>query len=117
MFKVPRPALWALVIFLAIVFVLTGSSKLAGPSAMRWDARFVLWGYPAGVAGLIGAIEILSGIGLLVPKTRRPAAVMIIALMIGALATHLVHAEFVRVIPPLVFGGLAFLVTTGRPGS
>src|SRR5213592_4448394 len=80
-------AIWIATILLALVFVLVGSSKLAGPSAVRWAARFV------------GMLEIVAGIALLVPRARRPAAAVIVATMIGALMTHLVHGEFSRVIP------------------
>ena len=115
MLKIPRPAIWALAILLMVVFVLVGTSKLAGPSATRWSERFVHWGYPAGAAGLIGVLEIVSGLAVLLPKTRRPAAAMMVGLMLGALATHLVHGEFLRLIPPFVLGGFAFLVyTSGR---
>ena len=104
-------ATWSSAIFLAIVFVYTGSSKLVGPSAKGWDARFVRWGYPSGVAAVIGVLEILGGVGLLVPRIRRYAAMVIIAVMIGALATHLVHGEFLRMIPPVVLGGLTALAS------
>ena len=115
MLKIPKPVTWALAILLMVVFVLVGTLKLAGPSATRWSQRFVHWGYPARAAGVIGVLEIVSGLAVLIPKTRRIAAAMIAALMIGALATHLVHGEFPRVIPPLVLGGFAFLVyTSGR---
>ena len=117
MIKVPRPAMWALVILLSVVFVLIGFSKLAGPSSTRWTERFARWGYPPHAAGLIGILEILGGLGLLIPTIRRAAAATIGGLMIGAVATHLVHGEFLRVIPPLVLGGFAFLVCATRPGS
>ena len=44
-------------------------------------------------------------------------AATLIALMIGALFTHLVNAEPLRLIPPLVLGGLAFLVYSWRPSA
>jgi hypothetical protein len=36
--------------------------------------------------------------------------------MFGALCTHVVHGEFPRLIPPLVLGGLAFLLCRARLG-
>jgi len=42
---------------------------------------------------------------------------MLVALMIGALCTHAVHAEFPRLIPPFVLGGLAFLLYSARPAK
>ena len=111
----PRAAVWACAIFLAVAFVLVGMSKLEGPSAMRWTERFVNWGYPANAQYVIGVLEILGGVGVLIPKWRRAAAATLAVLMIGALGTHVVHAEFRRLIPPLVLGGLAFLMYSAHP--
>jgi uncharacterized membrane protein YphA (DoxX/SURF4 family) len=96
--------------FLAVAFVLAGFSKLEGRPAMRWTERFALWGYPANAQYVIGVFEILGGLGVLIPRWRRPAASILIALMIGALCTHVVHGEFPRLIPPFVLGVLAFLL-------
>ena len=111
MIRLPRAASWTVAILLAVLFVLIGASKLGTPSAMRWGARFARWGYPAGTERVVGVLEIVGGIGLLVPKGRRAAAAMLIAIMIGALLTHLFHGEGSRVIPPLILGALAALIT------
>jgi putative oxidoreductase len=113
--KLPRVAVWACAIFLAVAFVFVGILKLEGPSAVRWTERFVQWGYPANAQYVIGVLEILGGVGVLIPKWRRAAAATLVVLMIGALGTHAVHAEFPRLIPPLVLGGLAFLMYSARP--
>jgi putative oxidoreductase len=110
----PRAAVWVCAIFLAVAFVFVGISKLEGPSAIRWTERFVNWGYPAKTQYVVGVLEILGGLGVLIPKWRRTAAAILVALMIGALGTHAVHAEFPRLIPPLVLGGLAFLMYLAR---
>jgi putative oxidoreductase len=111
----PRAVVWACAILLAVAFVFAGISKLEGPSAMRWADRFVHWGYPANAQYVIGLLEILGGLGVLIPKWRRAAAAILVALMIGALGTHALKAEFPRLIPPLVLGGLAFLIYSARP--
>jgi uncharacterized membrane protein YphA (DoxX/SURF4 family) len=105
---------WACAIFLAVAFVLVGMSKLEGPSAFRWAERFANWGFPASARYVIGVAEIFGGIGVLIPRWRRIAAAMLVAIMIGALCTHVARAEFPRLIPPLVFGGLAFLLCSAR---
>ncbi len=115
MITIPRAAVWVYAIFLAVAFVFAGISKLEGPSAMRWTERFVHWGYPAKAQYVIGVLEILGGLGVLIPKWRRAAAATPVVLMIGALGTHVVQAEFPRLIPPLVLGGLAFLIYSARP--
>ena len=102
--------MWVGAISLAVAFVAVGVSKLAGASAMRWAERFANWGYPATASYVVGVFEILGGLGLLFPRWRRAASLVLGGLMVGALATHVVHAEFSRVIPPLVLGGLALLM-------
>jgi putative oxidoreductase len=108
--RLPRAAVWTCAAVLAIAFLFAGVTKLEGPSAMRWAERFAQWGYPAHASYVVGAFEILGGVGVLIPGWRRAAAAILVALMIGALCTHAVHAEFRRLIPPLVLGGLAFLL-------
>ena len=110
MIRLRRIAVWGGAIFLAAAFVAVGVSKLAGASAMRWTERFGNWGYPANASYVVGVFEILGGLGVLFPRWRRAASLVLGALMMGALCTHVVHAEFPRVIPPLVLGGLAFLM-------
>ena len=108
--RLPRAAVWACAIFLAVVFVAVGVSKLTGPSAVRWAERLTQWGYPANASYVVGVFEIVGGLGVLIPMWRRAAAAILVAVMIGALCTHAVHAEFPRLVPPLVLGGLAFLL-------
>jgi putative oxidoreductase len=107
-----RVLVWGCAFVLALVFVFAGVSKLEGASAIRCTARFAGWGYPAGMAAVVGVLEILGGLGVLVPKVRRPAAWLLIALMLGAAGTHALNAEFARVLPPLVLGGLALLLSS-----
>jgi putative oxidoreductase len=110
MVRLPRAGVWACAILLAVAFGFAGISKLAGPSAMRWTERFAHWGYPVDAQYAIGVFEILGGLGVLISRWRRGAAAILISLMAGALCTHIVHAEFPRLIPPLVLGGLAVLL-------
>jgi putative oxidoreductase len=105
-----RAAVWGTAIFLAVAFVAVGISKLEGASATRWAERFREWGYPANAQYVVGVFEMLGGLGVLIPRWRRAASLTLGALMIAALFTHVVNAEFARVIPPLVLGGLAFLM-------
>ena len=105
-----RVLVWTCAIFLAMAFIAVGVSKLGGVSAIRWSGRFTGWGYPAGASTAVGILEILGGVGVLLPRWRRSAAVILVALMIGAAATHVLNAEPARVVPPLVLGGLALLL-------
>jgi putative oxidoreductase len=111
----PRAVVWACAALLAAAFVFSGFLKLEGPSAIRWSERFVHWGYPANAHYVVGVLEFLGGLGVLIPKWRRAAAGILVALMIGAPGTHAVNAEFPRLIPPLVLGGLALLMCSAKP--
>jgi putative oxidoreductase len=102
-------------ILLALFFALVGWSKVAGPSGANWAIRLSQWGYPAGSRYVIGGIEILAGVALLVPPLRRAAAITLMVVMAGALGTHLIHGEFVRVLPPLVLAGLSFGLYSWQP--
>jgi len=115
MHKFSRAVIWTVTILLATVFVLVGLSKLAGPSALRWGERLAHWGYPVASQYVIGALEILAGVGLLIPKVRRSAAATLIGLMIGAMCTHFFNAEYPRLIPPLVLAALALVLLFDRP--
>ncbi len=111
MIRLPGAAIWTLAIVLASVFVLVGILKLESASAMRWSERFVHWGYPSGSQYVVGVTEVVAGAGLLIPTWRRASAGIVAALMIGALCTHLVHAEFARLLAPVVLGALAGLIS------
>ena len=110
MVRLRSAAVWAGAIFLAVVFVAVGLSKLGGASAMRWGERFGQWGFPANAAYVVGVIEIVGGLGVLIPRWRRAASLTLSVVMAGALCMHLVYAEFPRVVPPLVLGGVASLM-------
>jgi putative oxidoreductase len=102
-------------ILLGLFFALVGWSKVAGPSGTDWALRLSHWGYPAGSRYVIGGVEILAGLALLVPSLRRAAAITLMVVMAGALGTHLIHAEFVRVLPPLILGGLSYGLYSWQP--
>ena len=110
MIRVRRVAVWCGAIFLAVVFVAVGISKFERASAIRWSERFGAWGYPANAQYVVGVFEVLGGLAVLIPRWRRAGSLTLGVLMMGAVCTHVMSREFVRVIPPLVLGGLAFLM-------
>ena len=57
-----RAAFWTITGLLAVIFVMIGLSKLAGPSSVRWADRFTHWGYPAGSHYVVGVVEALRQI-------------------------------------------------------
>ena len=79
-------------IILAVVFIASGGAKLAG---LAFEvAAFERWGYPLWFMYATGLIEVVGGIGLLVKRLAALAAFGLAVVMIGAVATHVVHAEW-----------------------
>jgi putative oxidoreductase len=77
---------WILQALLAIAFIKSGFDKLShGPETAK---MFGSLGLPDWFAYLIGGGELLGGIGLLLPRTVRPAAIGLIIIMLGAVFMH-----------------------------
>jgi uncharacterized membrane protein YphA (DoxX/SURF4 family) len=91
-----RVILWIFQIWAALAFVVIGIGKFRNPF---WLAAFPRWGYSAGFRMLIGVLEIVSGLLIVFPRTASYAAVLIGAIMIGAVATLVVNHE--KVFPPI----------------
>lgn len=79
---------WMLTLLLAVVMVGPGSQKFTGPT---WERMFRTWGYPDGFYLVIGAIEVVGGIGLLVPRLASYCAITLSIVMLGASATQVLR--------------------------
>ena len=76
---------------LALVFLMFGAGKFVDPA--KWIGKFTAWGIPAWFVPVSGAIELAGAVGLLIPILRGLAGLGLALFMIGAVATHVVHAE------------------------
>src|SRR5262245_48093242 len=84
----PRSAwtLRGLCAFTALGYLAIEAGKLAHDAEMR--EFFIGSGYPVWTMYAVMAAEVLGAIGLLVPRTRFPAAAVLSLLMLGAIGTH-----------------------------
>ena len=78
-------------VVLAVVFVMFGAGKFIDPA--KWIDKFAAWGIPAWFVPVSGALELAGAVGLLIPVVRGLAGLGLALFMIGAVATHVVHAE------------------------
>jgi len=85
-----RAILWFLQMWTAFAFVVIGFGKFRNPF---WLAAFPRWGYSDGFRMLIGVLEILGGLLIVFPRTASYAAILIDAIMIGALGTLVLNHE------------------------
>jgi putative oxidoreductase len=81
-------AVWILQALLTLAMVGPGVQKFTNPV---WQRMFRAWGYPEHFYLVIGAIEVAAGLGLLLPKTATPCALILMVVMIGAGITRLLH--------------------------
>ncbi|SFS65665.1 DoxX family protein [Saccharopolyspora flava] len=104
-------ALWVLQGVLAVVFVMAAVPKFLGDPTMV--ATFEAVGVGQWLRYVTGALEIAGAIGLLVPRLTGPAALGLIAVMIGATVTNLLTAPPIAVVT-VVLGALLGLVAWRR---
>ena len=112
--KAKTVALWIIRILVAFVFVAAGFRKLMGGESVA--EMFQHWGFPDKFYYFIGAVELLGGIGLLIPRLAGYAAILLFGNMIGAIITHLTHNEAERLpFPVLLLILLAVVAYAKRP--
>ena len=102
--KTTTIAFWTLSTVLALMFLMSGSTKLLNltdPQGMTSEQQFTHWGLPTWFRFPVGLAEIAGAIGLLVPRLRFLAATGLTLLMIGGTVTHLRIGEYS--IAPLPF--------------
>jgi uncharacterized membrane protein YphA (DoxX/SURF4 family) len=78
-------------VVLAGVFVIFGAGKFIDPA--KWIEKFSVWGIPTWFVPVAGALELAGAVGLLIPVVRGVAGIGLALFMVGAVATHVVHAE------------------------
>ena len=79
--KLRTIAQWAPIVLLALPLIAFGSAKLAG--VPDFHVSFEAMGLPTWFGYAIGCVEVLGGIGLLIPRLSALAATGIIPIMIG----------------------------------
>jgi putative oxidoreductase len=106
--RTARIALWVIQIALAGMFLLAGSSKLLGAAPMV--ALFDAIGIGQWFRYVTGLIEVGSAIALLVPSVAVFGALLLVATMVGAIATHLFIVGGSPVMPAILLLGSAAVV-------
>jgi uncharacterized membrane protein YphA (DoxX/SURF4 family) len=105
-------ALWIVTILVAMPMIGPGIQKFTSPV---WERMFRVWGYPEHFYLVIGVIEVVAGIGLLVPRAASASAITLMAVMAGAFVTRVAHGN--SGVGELVFMTMLGIVAYGRwPG-
>jgi uncharacterized membrane protein len=113
--------LWIVQVLVALAFVMAGSMKVIRPKEQL--AKMMAWveHFSATQVKLIGAAEVLGGLGAILPGLTHIgqfltplAGAGLSILMIGAAYTHLRLKENSKMGAPIVLLVLALVVTVGR---
>jgi putative oxidoreductase len=96
---------WVLSGLLGVMFLFAGGFKLSG--AQVAIDNFAKWGYPDWFRVVTGVIEVAAGVLVMIPPTSLLGAALILPTMVGAVLTHLTHAETRNVPLPLILFALA----------
>lgn len=88
-----------LIIAIAIIYIAMGLRKLFGTESIVTD--FLSWGYGPLFMKFIGAIELIGAVALLISRTRLYAIPSLGVVMLGAVGTHLMHAEYFPALLPV----------------
>lgn len=114
--------LWIIAGLLGLAFIATGLMKLTQPTeklaerGLAWTEDFS----PSQVKG-IGAVELLGGLGVILPGLTGIAPILVptaatglVAVMIGAIAVHIRRKETAAIALPTVLLLLAAFLAVGR---
>ena len=110
MARIKTVLLWILQVLLAVVMVGPGSQKFTSPT---WERMFRTWGYPDGFYLVIGAIEVVAGVCLVIPRLAGYGAATLVPVMIGAGFTQLLRGGRSGV-GEFVFAALLALIAWAR---
>lgn len=115
--------LWVVAGLLAVVFLFAGLTKLIKPKEELRDQMAWVEDFSPRVIKLIAALEVIAAVGLVVPPlvgvvpVLAPlAALGLVLLMAGAIATHSRRKETPMIAVNLVLLVLAAIVVWGRFG-
>ncbi len=91
--------------FLALAFIPPALMKLLGnPELVE---NFARWGFPGWFIIATGLAELTGAALIAIPRARAFGAALLVAVMIGALGTHVVAGELNQVVAPLILGLLS----------
>ena len=95
----------ALSVVLSLFFFASGAAKLAG---LEFEiVAFERWGYPLWFMYFTGTVEVVGAIGLMLRRVSAAAAAGLALMMLGAMGTHVIHAEWGMLVAAAVIFGLS----------
>src|SRR4051794_21174926 len=97
--------IWLITVFLALVCLRSGLTKLPGDS--YWVRDFNRWNYPDWLRIAVAIVELAACVLLLIPRAASVGAGLFIGVMLGAICTHAMHDEMSRLPFNVLLGALS----------
>lgn len=109
-------SVWAVTIILSVIYIVSGVPKLGGVEYAIH--QFEQWGYPHWFRQLVGGVEFFSAIMILIPRAAFYAALVLGAIMVGSVGTHLMNGEFaVAIVPMVCLAALSYVAVERHPSK
>ena len=115
MSRVKLVFVWIVTAVLGMVFLMVGSTKTFQPGMIA--EQFAGWGYPAWFVPVIGVAELLGALLLLIPRTARYGAGLLVLVMAGAAFTHIRAGEWPNLAVNALFAAGLLWVGRARSGG
>ena len=100
---------WLITGLLLLMFAKAGFDKFSDTSG--WARAFNTWGFPVWFRILVGVAEVAAAALIALPRTSPYGALLIVAVMLGAMGTHLIAGPARHVtseIVPMTFALIVF---------
>ncbi len=107
-------ATWVIAVLLCLAFLGAGAAKLTSQPMMQQE--FAGFGYPLWFMFVTGLIEIAGAVLVVIPRTSRIGAGLLICVMVGAIFSHVSHGQAAMIGAPVVLLVLAIVEFQLRGG-
>jgi uncharacterized membrane protein YphA (DoxX/SURF4 family) len=110
--------MWIPAILLVLIFAKQGWSKF--DDASGWARAFRHWGYPDWFRVTIGVVEVSAAVLLILGRTAAFGAMLIILVMLGGMATHLMFdggRNMTSELVPLILASILLAVRRRQLGD
>jgi putative oxidoreductase len=106
---------WVPALLLVLIFAPQGWSKFFDDSG--WATAFRHWGYPDWFRVTVGVTELTSVVLLVLGRTAAFGALLVIIVMLGGMATHVIFdggRHMTSELVPLLLGSIVLTVRRGQ---
>lgn len=99
--KVSLPAVGSWICRLLVVLYV-GAAGVRKFTSVGWTTLFAHYGYAAWFVKVVAVCEIVGVVLFLIPRTMAMGALLLSAILLGAISTQAIHGELAQIVRPLL---------------